>query len=68
VTRLPVAIDSNLLLLLVVGMTEKDYVSKHKRLKEFTLSDYDLLQEQLTVATEIVVTPNTLTETSKVVP
>lgn len=66
-TRLPVAIDSNLLLLLVVGMTEKDYVSKHKRLKEFTLSDYDLLQEQLTVATEIVVTPNTLTETSNLI-
>ena len=66
-TRLPVAIDSNLLLLLVVGMTEKEYVSKHKRLQAFTLSDYDLLQEQLTVATEIVVTPNTLTETSNLI-
>lgn len=48
-------------------MTSRDYVSKHKRLKEFTLDDYDLLREQLTVATEIVVTPNTLTETSNLI-
>lgn len=61
---LSVAIDSNLLLLLVVGMTSRDYVEKHKRLKAFTSDDYDLLQNQLRVATEIVVTPNTLTETS----
>lgn len=64
---LAVAIDSNLLLLLVVGMTNRDYVSKHKRLQEFTSADYDLLQEQLSVASEIVVTPNTLTETSNLI-
>lgn len=65
--RLPVAIDSNLLLLLVVGMTNREYVSKHKRLREFTLEDYDLLQDQLAVATDIIVTPNTLTETSNLI-
>ncbi len=64
---LAVAVDSNLLLLLVVGMTSRDYVEKHKRLKEFTIEDFDLLQEQLSVATEIVVTPNTLTETSNLI-
>lgn len=62
-----VAVDSNLLLLLVVGMTSRDYVDKHKRLKEFTVEDFDLLQEQLSAATEIVVTPNTLTETSNLI-
>ena len=65
--ELAVAVDSNLLLLLVVGMTSRDYVGKHKRLKEFTVDDFDLLQEQLSVATEIVVTPNTLTETSNLI-
>jgi hypothetical protein len=67
VSGLAVAVDSNLLLLLVVGMTSRDYVDKHKRLKEFTVDDFDLLQEQLSVATEIVVTPNTLTETSNLI-
>ena len=33
--ELAVAVDSNLLLLLVVGMTSRDYVGKHKRLKEW---------------------------------
>ena len=64
---LSVAIDSNLLLLLVVGMASRDYISKHKRLRAFTPDDYDLLKEQLSVATEIVVTPNTLTETSNLI-
>jgi hypothetical protein len=67
VNGLAVAVDSNLLLLLVVGMTSKDYVDKHKRLKAFTVEDFDLLKEQLSVATEIVVTPNTLTETSNLI-
>jgi hypothetical protein len=48
-------------------MTSRDYVDKHKRLKEFTVDDFDLLREQLSVATEIVVTPNTLTETSNLI-
>ena len=65
--RLAVAIDSNLLLLLVVGMASREYIRKHKRLQEFTADDYDLLQEQLSVATEVIVTPNTLTETSNLI-
>ena len=64
---LSVALDSNLLLLLVVGMTSRHFVEKHKRLQAFTAEDFDLLQEQLSVATEIVVTPNTLTETSNLI-
>lgn len=65
--EIAVAVDSNLLLLLVVGMTSRDYVGKHKRLKEFTVDDFDLLKEQLSVATRIVITPNTLTETSNLI-
>ncbi len=66
-TTIQVALDSNLLLLLVVGMTSRDYVAKHKRLRAFTAEDYDLLREELTVAEEILVTPNTLTETSNLI-
>jgi hypothetical protein len=67
VNRFPVAIDANLLLLLVVGMTDRELISKHKRLRVFAAEDYDLLQVQLSVATEIIVTPNTLTETSNLI-
>jgi hypothetical protein len=67
VNRFPVAVDANLLLLLVVGMTDREFISKHKRLRAFTAEDYDLLQVQLSVATEIIVTPNTLTETSNLI-
>lgn len=66
-TRIQVALDSNLLLLLVVGMTAKELIGKHKRLRAFMADDYDLLMDQLSVAAEIVVTPNTLSETSNLI-
>lgn len=66
-TRLSVAIDSNLLLLLIVGSASREYIAKHKRLKSFDSSDFDLLREQLSVASAIVLTPNTLTETSNLI-
>ena len=33
-----IAIDANLLLLLVVGKASKNFIAKHKRLKAFTRS------------------------------
>ncbi len=64
---LAVALDSNLLLLFVVGNTSRDLIAKHKRLREFDTEDYDLLRDQLSAATQIIVTPNTLTETSNLI-
>lgn len=57
-------IDANLLVLLVVGMTARRLVRKHKRLREFSEDDYDLLTALLSAVDEVVVTPNTLTEAS----
>lgn len=57
-------IDANLLVLLVVGMTARRLVSKHKRLREFSEDDYDLLTALISAVDEVVVTPNTLTEAS----
>lgn len=59
-----VLLDANLLLLLVVGATDRTYISKHKRLKAYTESDYDILQEIIGTMTGIAVTPNILTEVS----
>jgi hypothetical protein len=63
-TTVTVAIDTNLLLLYVVGSASRKYVSMHKRLKTFDEDDFDLLVEQVTIANRIILTPNTLTETS----
>ena len=57
-------IDANLLVLLVVGSTGRDLIRKHRRLKEFTIEDYDVLLELLDPVEHVFVTPNTLTETS----
>ncbi|MEJ2801485.1 PIN domain-containing protein [Comamonas sp. BIGb0124] len=62
-----VAVDTNLLLLLIVGITSRDFIAKHKRLNTFVAADFDLLLQQLSHADQIVLTPNVLTETSNLV-
>ena len=57
-------LDSNLLVLLVVGLASPSYVRVHKKLTAFDVSDFELLEQLLTRASEVLVTPNTLTETS----
>ena len=60
----PLAIDTNLLVLLVVGLASKDLIGKHKRLCEFSVADFDLLTVILRAHSHLVVTPNVWTETS----
>jgi len=68
-------IDANLLVLLVVGMTDRCLIAKHKRLKSFLEDDYERLVRQIArtappeastepAAGAVRVTPNTLTEAS----
>lgn len=59
-----IILDANLLLLLVVGLTSRRYISKHKRLQEYREFDFDLLKEFVESSANVIVTPNTLTETS----
>ena len=59
-----VFIDSSLLVLLVVGSTGRDLIEKHRRLREYTVEDYELLIDLLSPVHRVFVTPNTLTETS----
>jgi hypothetical protein len=58
-----IALDANLLVLLVVGLTERRYISVHKRLKEYTIADFDLLAAMISVSA-VAVTPNALSEAS----
>ena len=59
-----IILDTNLLLLLVVGLTDPALIGKHKRTRSFEVTDYDLLVNVLSGYNEIVVTPHILTETS----
>ena len=38
-----VVIDTNLLVLLIVGSASKHYIGKHKRLRGYTTDHFDLL-------------------------
>lgn len=62
-----IVLDSNLLVLLVVGTASRDYIGRHRRLRDYDESDFDLLLGVIAPASQIIVTPNTLTETSNLV-
>ena len=57
-------VDANLLVLLVAGLTGRGMIAKHRRLREYTVEDYDLLARLVDRAGQVFVTPNTLTEAS----
>ena len=57
-------IDTALLVLYIVGKASREYIHSHKRLGEFTEQDFDTLEAIVSRATNVVVTPNILTETS----
>lgn len=60
-------IDSNLLVLLAVGATDRKLVSKHRRLRRFEVADYDRLVAMIHNVDKVLVTPNTLTEASNLI-
>ena len=53
-----------MLVLLIVGATDKKLIAKHRRLQEFHEDDYDRLVRLVDQMNQILVTPNTLTEAS----
>lgn len=58
-------IDTNLLVLLVVGETDKALISKHRRTRAYRAQDYELLVRLINESDhQVFVTPNTLTEAS----
>ena len=59
-----VVLDTNLLVLLVVGTLDRRLIATHKRTQKFTPEDFDMLASFLNGYPRIVVTPNVVTETS----
>ena len=59
-----VALDTNLLLLLVVGYADPRNVERYKRTSMYRATDFALLVDTIRNADRIVATPNALTEVS----
>ena len=59
-----VLLDSNLLVLFVAGMSSREYIGRHRRLRGYSEEDFDLLVEFIRPMSALVVTPNILTEAS----
>ena len=57
-------IDANLLVLLIVGSVGESLIVKHRRLRRFSVEDYERLLALVHRVDRVFVTPNTLTETS----
>lgn len=57
-------IDANLLVLFVAGREDPDLIVRHRRLEGYTIGDYVLLLQLVDTVDQVLVTPNTLTETS----
>ena len=57
-------VDANLLVLLVVGNVDREFIPRHRRLNGYSARDYDRLLELIERVERVHVTPNTLTEAS----
>lgn len=62
-----VLVDTNLLVLLIVGKTSMRFVDVHKRTRAYTIDDYILLESLVSGAVAHVTTPNILSETSNLI-
>lgn len=59
-----ILVDTNLLILLFVGLFEREYISRFERTKSFTAADFDALLQLLHNFSQVVVTLHILTEIS----
>jgi hypothetical protein len=59
-----VVVDSNLMVLLVVGSASKEYIAKHKCLQHYSVDDFELLGLLIAEFSEIVILPHILAEVS----
>lgn len=66
-TGRPVVLDSNLAALLVVGISDPTLVGRHRRLRSYDATDFDLLTGTLSIAGGLVWCPHVLAETSNLI-
>ena len=59
-----ILVDTNVLLLYLVGSVDPELIRRHKRTAQFTIEDYDTLEELLSAFSVVITTPSILTETN----
>jgi hypothetical protein len=57
-------LDTNLIVLLVIGLADESLVARHKRTRAYTTNDFRLLLEIISTFEEVSVIPNALSEAS----
>ena len=57
-------VDTNLLLLYIVGKNDPERIPRFKRTMSFTIEEFDLLSKFFEIFDKLVTTPNVLTEVS----
>lgn len=62
-----ILLDSNLLVLYLVGSFDPALIGKHKRTRDYTPEDFVLLQAILATKTGLITTPNVMAEASNLV-
>ena len=63
----PILLDTNVLVLVAVGLTNIEYIPKHKRLQAFDEQDFRIVSSLIEQSSGVVFCPNILTETSNLV-
>ncbi len=64
----PVLLDTNLLVLLLVGLAAPEQIGHHKRVKRYSLAAFEFLMTRLRTASTILVTPHIVAEASNLLP
>lgn len=59
-----ILVDANLLVLLIVGLESPAHISRHKRTRQYSISDFALLKSVIIDYDNIAATPHILTEAS----
>jgi len=67
IPRRSIILDTNLAVLLIVGLADRTFIGQHKRLAAFDEIDFDHLKEVVDDHTSLVFSPNVLTETNNIV-
>ena len=59
-----ILLDTNLLVLFITGLTNPNYISKHKRLRVYDIRDFEIIRDIVGSYERIIFCPNVLSETS----
>lgn len=57
-----IVIDTNALVLLILGTIDKKYIGKHKHISAYSIADYDYLLSVINASKKVITCPNVLTE------